>query len=140
MKYENHRLESELNNNTQNLKNNQLEINELKLALTNKNNVINNLNNEMENLRLNNNKNILVDKNEMLVIQFKSIDQKVDMSYECQKNDTFVRIEERLYDDYPQFKDLNTYFTVNGRVVKRVRNMIDNEIRNHDKILLNRCE
>ena len=59
------------------------------------------------------------------------------MPYYCQKNDVFVRIEEKLYNDYPEFKDLNTYFTVNGRVVKRFRSMAENEIRNNDKILLN---
>ena len=33
--------------------------------------------------------------------------------------------------------DLNTYFTVNGRVVKRFRNLEENGINNKDKILLN---
>ena len=137
LKNEIQRLKSELNNNSQNLEKYKLEINELKLSLTNKNNEINNLNNEMKNLQLNNNKKILVDLNELLIIQFKSIDQKVDMSYNCQKNDVFVRIEEKLYNDYPEYKDLNTYFTVNGHVVKRFRNMVENDIRNNDKILLN---
>ena len=91
----------------------------------------------MKNLQLNGNKKILVDMNEMLIIQFKSIDQTVDMAYPCQKNDIFVRIEEKLYNEYPQFKDLNTYFTVNGRIVKRFRSMLENNIRNNDKILLN---
>ena len=114
-----------------------LEINELKLALTNKNNEINNLNNEMKNLQLNCNKKILVDINELLTIQIKSIDQRVDRSFICQKNDIFVRFEEKLYDEYPEFKDLNTYFTVNGRTVKRFRSMLENNIRDNDKILLN---
>ena len=49
----------------------------------------------------------------------------------------FVRIEEKLYNEYPEYKDLNTYFTVNGRIVKRFRSMLENNIRNNDKILLN---
>ena len=137
LKNENQRLKSELNNNIQNSKKYESEINKLNLALTNKNNEINKLNNEMKNLQLNGNKKILVDINEMLVIQIKSIDQKVDIAYNCQKNDIFVRIEEKIYNEYPEFKDLNTYFTVNGRVIKRFRSMAENEIRNNDKILLN---
>ena len=105
--------------------------------MSNKINEINNLNNEIKNLQLNNNKKILVDLNELLTIHFKSIDQKVDMPFTCQKSDIFVRIEEKIYNEYPEFKDLNTYFTVNGRVVKRFRSMAENEIRNNDKILLN---
>ena len=130
LKNENQRLKSELNNNNQNLKKYELEINKLKLALTNKNN-------EIKNLKLNSGKKKFIDVDEMLVIQFKSIDQKVDMSYACQKSDIFVRIEEKLYNEFPEYKDLNTYFTVNGRVVKRFRNMEENVIRNNDKILLN---
>ena len=137
LKNENQRLKSELNNNIQNLKKYESEINKLNLALTNKNNEINNLNNEMKNLQLNGNKKILVDINELLNITFKSIDQKVDISFTCQKNDRFVRIEEKLYDEYPEFKELNTYFTVNGRVIKRFKSMLENDIRNNDKILLN---
>ena len=137
LKNEIKKLRSELNNNNKNLEAYRLKINELNLSLTNKNNEINKLNNEMKNLQLNGNKKILVDINELLSIQFKSIDQKVDISFTCQKDDRFVRIEEKLYDEYPEFKDLNTYFTVNGRIVKRFRSMLENDIRNNDKILLN---
>ena len=128
LKNENQRLKSELNNNIQNLKKYELEINKLNLALTNKNN-------EIKNLQLS--KKNLVNIDELLTIQIKSIDQKVDIAYTCQKNDIFARIEEKLYKEYPQYKDLNTYFTVNGRRVKRFRNMEENQIRNNDKILLN---
>ena len=137
LKNENQRLNSELNNNTQNLKKYESEVNKLNLALTNKNNEINNLNNEIKNLQLSSGKKKFIDIDELLIIHFKSIDQKVDMPFYCQKNDIFVRIEEKLYNEYPEFKDLNTYFTVNGRAIKRFRSMLENEIRNNDKIFLN---
>ena len=108
--------------------------------MNNKNSEINNLNNEIKNLQLSSGKKKFVDIDELLIIQIKSIDQKVDISYNCQKNDVFVRIEEKLYNEYPEYKDLNTYFTVNGRIVKRFRNMLENQIRNNDKILLNKYE
>ena len=128
LKNENERLKSELNNNIQNLKKYELEINKLNLELTNKNN-------EIKNLQLS--KKNLVNIDELLTIQIKSIDQKVDIAYTCQKNDIFSRIEEKLYKEYPEFKDLNTYFTVNGNLVDSSKTMTDNKIRNKDKILLN---
>ena len=136
LKNEINNLKSELNNNYQILNAYKIKINELNLALTNKNSEINNLTNEIKNLQLSSGKKKFIDVDELLIIHFKSIDQKVDMPFTCQKSDIFVRIEEKLYNEYPQYKDLNTYFTVNGRRVKRFRNMEENQIRNNDKILL----
>ena len=140
LKNENQNLKNQINNNNINLNQYKIKINELNLALTNKINEINNLNNEMKNLQLNNKKDEYVNINKMLIIQIKSIDEKVDMSYACQKDDVFVRIEEKLYNDYPEFKDLNSYFTVNGIKVERSKSMLENNIKNNDKILLNILE
>ena len=137
LKNENKNLKKELNNRKQNLNAYKSEIDKLNSTLNNKYNEIDKLNNEIKNLKLNYNINENVNINEILSIQFKSIDQKVDISYACKKDDVFVRIEEKLYNEYPEFKDLNTYFTVNGRVVKRFRTMLENDIRNNDKIILN---
>ena len=109
-----------------------------------KNKEINNLNKnikaltyELKKLKSNNKQNEYIRVDDLLTIQIKSIDQKVDTSFSCKKNDIFVKIEEMLYDEYPDYKDLNTYFTVNGRIVKRFRNLEENGIKNKDKILLN---
>ena len=117
----------------------EIEINELNKALNKKIDEINNLYNEMQNLKLNDDKkeSVEVDNDELLTIQFESIEQKVCTSLTCQKSDIFVRIEEKLYNEYPIFKDLNTYFTINGRFVKRFKNVEENDIKNNDKILLN---
>ena len=138
LKNDNQDLKNQLNSKEQNLNQYLSKINELKLALNNKKNEIDNLINEMKNLKLNNNqKNRYIREDEILTVHFKSLDQKVDIPYTCKKSDIFVRIEEMLYDEYPEYKEFNTYFTVNGHVVKRFKNMQENEIRNKDKILLN---
>ena len=144
LKNENQNLRNQnqkLKNDNQNLKNEneklKSKIDELNLELANKNNEFNNLKNEMKNLKLDNKKIEYIRKDDILTIHFKSIDQKVDMPFTCQKNDIFVRIEEILYNEYPEFKDLNTYFTVNGNIIKRFRSMQENSIKNNDKILLN---
>ena len=56
-----------------------------------------------------------------MIISFKSLDQNIDISFPCQKSDVFVRIEEKLYEEYPDYKDLNTYFTVNGYWLKDLK-------------------
>ena len=111
LKNENQRLKNEIKIKNDNLIKFKFKIDELNIDLTKKNNEIINLNNEMKNLKLNNNiNNEYIRRGEMLSIQIKSIDQKVDISYPCKNTDIFVRIEEMLYNEYPEFKDLNTYF------------------------------
>ena len=73
----------------------------------------------------------------ILAIQFNSIDQKVNKAIACKNTDVFVRIEEILYEDYPEYKDVNTYFTVGGKIIKRFKSIQENDIKYSDIILLN---
>ena len=59
------------------------------------------------------------------------------MALKCNINDIFVRLEEKLYNQYPEYKDVITYFVVNGNTVKRFKTMKENKIKNNDTILLN---
>ena len=52
----------------------------------------------------------------------------------CKNTDLFIKLEERLYKDFPKFKDYNTFFTVNGKSVKRFKSIGDNNIKNNDII------
>ncbi len=52
----------------------------------------------------------------------------------CKKRDLFVKVEERLYEDFPQFKDYETYFEVNGKRIKRFKTLEQNQIKNNDII------
>ena len=52
----------------------------------------------------------------------------------CKNIDLFVSLEERLYKDFPQFKNYNTYFEANGKSVKRFKTMDENKIKNNDII------
>ena len=52
----------------------------------------------------------------------------------CKNVDLFVSLEERLYKDFPQFKNYNTYFEANGKSVKRFKTMDENKIKNNDII------
>ena len=52
----------------------------------------------------------------------------------CKNVDLFVSLEERLYKDFPQFKNYNTYFVANGKRIKRFKTMDENKIKNNDII------
>jgi len=52
----------------------------------------------------------------------------------CKNTDLFVRLEERLYKDFPDFKDYEIYFEVNTRRIKRFKTLEENKIKNNDII------
>ena len=52
----------------------------------------------------------------------------------CKNVDLFVRLEERLYEDFPQFKEYETYFEVNGKRIKRFKTLEQNNIKTNDII------
>ena len=135
---ENNNLKNELKIKSQNIDKYTLELKNLNKSLNIKDNIIYNLNNQINNLSLNrNSQNIKFGLNEIVTILFKSIDQKVEIPLSIPKSELFVRLEERLYEQYPEYRDLNNYFTVKGRVIKRFRTIQENNLNNYDKILLN---
>ena len=52
----------------------------------------------------------------------------------CKNTDLFVRLEERLYEDFPQFKDYETIFEVNTRRIRRFKTLDENYIKSNDII------
>ena len=52
----------------------------------------------------------------------------------CKNTELFVRLEERLYEDFPQFKNYETFFEVNTRRIKRFKTLDENNIKSKDLI------
>ena len=52
------------------------------------------------------------------------------------KTDIFAKVEEKLYQIYDEFRETNNIFLVGGNIVKRFKTMIENNIKNGDKIQL----
>ena len=52
----------------------------------------------------------------------------------CKNTELFVRLEERLYEDFPQFKNYETFFEVNTRRIKRFKTIDENNIKSKDLI------
>ena len=124
-----------------------LTINELQNKLNNSNNIINNLNNEINNykniiskkdLELNNIKSQLnnnipnnnVNFNDIMCVNFISSDQNVHFAASCLKTNTFAEIEEKLYKQYPQYRETNNNFLANGTQVLRFKTIAENNIGN----------
>ena len=74
----------------------------------------------------------------IMAVNFISTDSKVNLALPCKNTDIFVRLEEKLYNEYPEYKDINTYFTVCGNIVKRFKTMEENKIKKSDSIILNK--
>ena len=125
-----------------------LTINELQNKLNNYNTTINDLNNninnykkiiiqkdaELNNLRTQlNNNNIIPNKvyfNDIMCVNFISSDQNVHYAASCLKTDTFAEIEEKLYKQYPQYRETNNSFLANGTQVLRFKTIAENKIGN----------
>ena len=71
-----------------------------------------------------------------MAINFVSMVNQDIMNYNliCKNIDLFVRLEERLYEDFPQFKEYETYFVVNGKRIKRFKTLEQNNIKTNDII------
>ena len=79
----------------------------------------------------------LLKNEEIISVIFTSDDQKIHCSILCKNTETFNRIEERLYKEYPEYSMGDNYFVVNGRIVVKFQTLEENKIKNSDIIMLN---
>ena len=98
-----------------------------------------NLNNNLNNNQIINNNYItsLKPGKKILAVNFVSNGFQGIMNYclPCKNTDLFVRLEEKLNNDYPDLlKDKETYFIVNTRRIKRFRTLDENQIKGNDVI------
>ena len=125
-------------------------LNELKnenKLLIDKNNDLQNINNEYKSKikKLESEKDKKNDKKQLnsfknsdkiMSVNFVSIGimDIVHYSLVCKDTDLFVRLEERLYEDFPQFKNYDNYFVVNGKRILRFKTLAENGIENNNII------
>ena len=142
------KLKNELTKANKVIEQQKLTINELQNKLNNYNNTINNLNTDINNYRniiskkdielnnfksqLNNNniQNNNVNFNDIMCVQFISSDQNVHFSIPCLKTNTFAEVEEKLYKEFPQYRETNNNFLANGMQVLRFKTIDENKIGN----------
>ena len=110
-----------------NINNYQNIINQKDLELNNLRMQINNMNNMNNNIQSN---NMFINKNDIVSVNFISMDQNVHFSVACLKTDIFAEIEEQLYKQYPQYRETNNSFLAHGQQVLRFKTIAENKIGN----------
>ena len=141
-------LKNELKNTQNSLNQKVKEIEDLKIQLKNKEKTIESLNqlfnkiNELNNIknRVNNNNDDLVNVinpgEKTIAALFISSDEKIQYAISCKNTTPFVRIEEKLYEEYPEYKETDNYFLHGGAVIKRFKTVEENHIKSGKAIIL----
>ena len=76
----------------------------------------------------------------LITVKFISVDQVINFSVTAKNNDNFSKLEDILYNKYPNYKDTENYFLVNGKRINRHRTLEENKIKNNDVLTLNKIE
>ena len=143
-------LKNELNKANKIIENQKTKISDLQNQLNNLNNIINNNNISIEKY-----KNIIIQKNEelnilksnnnfnnniqnkelfsldqIMSINFISTDENIHFSVPCISSNTFAEIEEKLYQQYPDYRETNNKFLINGKEISRLKTIGENKIKN----------
>ena len=58
------------------------------------------------------------------------MDQKIHYPIPCLSTDIFAEIEEKLYKEYPEYRETNNFFIANGKEILRFKSISDNNIGN----------
>jgi len=72
----------------------------------------------------------------LMSVIFISTDQNIHYSIICKNISLFTSIEQLLYEEYPNYKNINNFFIVNGKTVNKDLTLNQNGISNSDIISL----
>ena len=94
--------------------------------------------NNLKGQLLSNNNNIInnFNLNDMMCVNFISEGQQVYYAVPCLKSNTFAEVEEKLYKQYPEYRETNNNFIANGKLVLRFKTIGENKIGNGKPVTL----
>ena len=72
----------------------------------------------------------------LISIKFISCDQNINFSTFVKPNDIFTKIENILYNNYPNYRKIENYYIVNGQKINKYMTIAQNGIKNNDTITL----
>ena len=98
-----------------------------------KDNLINDL---MLQLQNNSGNNKLVNFDKIMIVNFFSLDQKINCGIKCIETETFAEVEEKLYQKYGEYRETNNKFVAKGKIVLRFKKLCENDIKDGDIIQL----
>ena len=127
----------DLNNQINSFKNlnNNNQINFLKNEIIIKDNQINELKKQIQNINLNKNETNFNPK-DIKCVTFISTDQSIFYGIPCNGNSTFAEVEEKLYKEYPEYRETNNLFYANGKEILRFKTINDNLIGTGKPVML----
>ena len=118
-----------------NIQNNQMNINEI----NNLRQIIIQKDKEINELKLKIPK-INVNMNDIIVINFLSMDQNIRCGISCLADNTVAEVEEKLYQQYDEFRNTNNVLLFRGNQILRFKKVKENNIHNGDIIQVVKLE
>ncbi len=77
-----------------------------------------------------------VNMNDIMVINFLSTDQNIRSGIPCLADDTIAEVEEKLYQQFDEFRNTNNILLFGGNIILRFKKVRENNIHNGDTILI----
>ena len=71
-----------------------------------------------------------------IIVHFISQDQSINNAIKSNKFSPFHKIENKLYDQFPDYKNKRCYFLGNGNRIKLLKTLKENNIENGNKIII----
>jgi len=71
-------------------------------------------------------------KLQIITLNFISSDENIKYSLLCKKTEKFSKIEELLYENFPQYKSPNNYFLINNNRIIKDRTLEENILQEND--------
>ena len=106
---------------------------ELQNILTKKNKIIIELENEIKIFRKYCN---FSETEKLLSIKFISGEQDIDYTIIAKNTENFSILENSIYNEYPQYRETENYFLINGKKINKHKTLEQNKINNNDIITL----
>ena len=126
-------LENQINNINSN---NNIIIQNYKNIINQKEQELNNLKSKIQNNNISSKINY-IDINRMMTVNFISMDSKIHFAIPCLDTDTFAEVEEKLYKQFPEYRETNNSFLANGEQVLRFKTIKENKIGNGLPVTMN---
>ena len=103
-------------------------INNYKNIIKQKEEELNKLKSQLKNISKPKESNPKIYQKEMVCVNFLSEDQNIHFALPCSKNNIFAEVEEKLYQQYPEYRNTNNNFIANGAQILRFKTIAENKI------------
>ena len=117
--------------------NHNITIQNYKNIINQKEQELNNLKIQLQNNDISSNNNSLYNRRNIMAVNFISMDSKIHFAVPCIDSDIFAEVEEKLYKQFPEYRETNNSFLANGQTVLRFKTIKQNKIGNGLPVTMN---